>query len=90
MGVYSVLLTCSETVVPNLNFHLSGVIRASSAVGGTLAGLPWGVIILVVSIQMLATGAWRIYERPELMDRWLDVRERRNRIEQSKKVDEYP
>lgn len=47
--------------------------RLATAVGGPIAGIPWGIVLVLVVLQLAATAVWRVYRSPELMERWLEI-----------------
>lgn len=51
--------------------------RFATSVGGAIAGVPWGVLLVLVLLQFAATAAWRVYRSPDLMERWLEIWDKR-------------
>lgn len=42
-----------------------------------LLGSPWGIVLVLVVLQLAATAVWRVYRSPELMERWLEIWDKR-------------
>lgn len=52
-------------------------VNAATTVGGVLAGVPWWALIAIVGLYSGCDLAWRVFQRPDLAERWLDVGDRR-------------
>jgi hypothetical protein len=71
----------NDTVDGQLGMDLEVIKGAASASGvgicGTVAGAPWwGLGLLVLAILALDYG-WRVFQRPDLARRWIDLAEHR-------------
>lgn len=55
------------------------VARFATAGGGAVVGIPWGVVLFLVLLQIVATAVWRVYQSPDLMERWLEIWAKRRR-----------
>ena len=53
------------------------VARLATSVGGAIAGVPWGVVLVLVLLHLVTTAVWRVYQTPDLMERWLEIWDKR-------------
>ncbi len=38
--------------------------------------MPWVLVLVIVVLQLTGASLWSLYQRPDLMDRWIDNAER--------------
>jgi hypothetical protein len=50
---------------------------AAVCTASIVAGAPGTVVAAIGALALLLYYAWRVFERPDLLERWLDLRDRR-------------
>lgn len=58
--------------------------RAGPPVGTALVGVPWEAVVAVTFAGLGLSYAWQVFQRPDLVERWLDIAERRRERKQSR------
>lgn len=75
------MLYCQGAATEFLN-SIADIVKASSPAAAactatTISGAPVAVVAAFGTLSLFLYYAWRVFERPDLFERWLDVRDRR-------------